>query len=418
MAGHEGGDGMTGTFACPECGDEVTLKGATPGREVQCSRCATWVEVPFLPRDGVWTRPRFRKARGRWVIPLAWAGVGLLAIVVAIVAGSHYLASQGRSSREAVVAEFLHAADAAEKSGRADRALSEVEAALAFLEPTEPAGSPRSIELRRRRDGLSIREAEARLAASPGMEASTAVGSLLSLQARARTDRALDGLTSTIHDAIDRARRRQVEADLAAARKASDDGRSFDALTLGERALVVADKLDAVSSHAVIAEAELILGPIVSRIGAIVVQRPGQFSLGSGESYDKLLGPVLTDALRRQGFAPRPSRGPARGLWDRHARYRLEFHLAESQGAIYLQSKNHTSEIAASLALINGDQTVWQTQVIGRTQVPLPNLAAYVGSRMAVSDHRSPESERLLHENARSVLLEQVAQRIRVLPAP
>ena len=31
--------------------------------------------------------------------------------------------------------------------------------------------------------------------------------------------------------------------------------------------------------------------------------------------------------------------------------------------------------------------------------MPLPNLAAYVGSRMAVSDHRSPESERLLHEN-------------------
>ena len=245
-----------------------------------------------------------------------------------------------------------------------------------------------------------------------------AVGDLLSLQARARTDRALDGQTTLILKAIAVARGRQVEADLASARKSAGEGRPFEALTIGERALLVADKLEGPAGRAAIARAETILGPIVARFGAVIVQRPGLYSLGSADAYDKAVGPTLDDTIRRQGYAPRPTQGPSRFVWDRHAPYRLEYQVTETRGGFYLASKNHTSEITMSLTLTKADRTLWQTRVLGRTQIPLPNLAAYVGSRMAVSAHQSSESERLLYENARSVTLEQVGPRVRSLPGP
>src|SRR4051794_38328163 len=101
---------MTGSFACPECGDEVEVHGATPGREVQCARCATWVEVPYLPRRGVWTRPRFRRRRPPWMIRAAWAAVAVLAVIVAVVAGTTVAASRGRAARDATVDGLVAAA--------------------------------------------------------------------------------------------------------------------------------------------------------------------------------------------------------------------------------------------------------------------------------------------------------------------
>ncbi len=407
---------MTGTFACPECGDEVTLKGATPGREVQCSRCATWVEVPYLPRDGVWTRPRYRKARRPWLIPLGWAGVALLALAIAFVAGSKYIESRGRSSREATLAEFIRTADQAEKLGRVDRALSEIEGALAYLRQGDRRASDRLADLRRRRDSLSIREAESRIVSAAKQEPDAAVGQLLTLQARARTDRTLDGLTTTILAAIDAARRRQVEADFAAARRARDEGRPFDALTLGERALGVADKLDANTARSAMAESDSILGPIVARMGVIVVQLPGTYSVGSVEAYDKTLAPILVDVLRRKGYVPKPPKGSARTIWDQHAPYRCEFRVAEAQGMFYLQSKNRVSEITANLSLLKGREAFWQVVMSGRTQVPLPDLSAYVGSRIAVSERRNPDVERMLYDNARASLMEQLGATVRGMP--
>ena len=407
---------MTGSFACPECGEEVALKGATPGREVQCSRCATWVEVPYLPRDGVWTRPKFRKARPAWVVPLAWACVGLLALVVAIVGGSKYVESKSRTSREATLDEILRTVDQAEKGGRADRALSEIEAALAFVRQGDPIESTRLAELQHRRDLLSFREAEIRIAASSRLEPIAAVGDLLTLQARAGTDRALDSLTSTILESLDAARRRLITTSFVNTQRARDENRPFDALRLGEQALAVAEKLDASAQRSAFTEAELILTPIVAKIGVILVQSPGRFTLGSTQTYETALGPILADKLRKQGYAPRPTRGPARVLWDGHAPYRVEFQIVETQGSLYLESKSRVSDITASISLARGQDILWETRLIGRTLVPLPDLAAYVGSRLAVSDRRNPEAERLLYENARGSLIEQAAARLSGLP--
>ena len=124
---------MSETFACPECGGEVELLGAAPGREVQCAHCASWLEVPYLPRGGVWTRARFRRSHAAWVIPAAWAGVAVLALLVAVVAWSKVSTSRSHAARDATLESLLASADAAEKARRPDRALSEIEAALALL---------------------------------------------------------------------------------------------------------------------------------------------------------------------------------------------------------------------------------------------------------------------------------------------
>ena len=409
---------MAGSFACPECGEQVELLGATPGREVLCARCATWVEVPYLPRDGVWTRRRFRRSRAAWVIPVAWTGVGLLAVLVAVVVATKVSSSRGRAARDATLDVLLASADAAEKSGRPDRALSELEAALALLRSAEPACDGQVEGLTVRRDALSAREAEARIAAAASAEPDAAVGDLLSLQARARKDRALEPLVPAILGAIDAARRRQAEAALAAARKALGEGRPLDALAAGERALAVADKIEGPSARSIADEAEALMTPVLARLGVVVVQIPGKFTLGSPSSYDAALGPIFVDALRRKGYAPRPASGPARALWDRHAARRLEFQVVESHGVLYLDSQNRLSLIAASLTFAKGGATLWNDTVSARTRVPLPDLPAYTSGRIAFADRRDLDMEHKLYEDARFLTHEQVAFHLKALPEP
>ena len=407
---------MAGTFACPECGAEVTLQGASSAREVRCAECSTWVEVPYLPREGVWTRAKFRKARPSWMIAAGWAGVALLAVVVAIVGAGKYVDSRVRGARDASVAEILKAADDAETAGHPGRALSEVEAALKLLR--DGGDARRVTALRDRRDALSVREAEARVAGSRTVGPSEAVGDLLSLQARARTDRALDPIAASIRLAIDAARARGMADDLAAARSAADAGRTADALARVDRALVAADKLDAGAIRSATAEAESIAGPILGRVGVIVEQGPGTFTLGSVASYDAALGPRIADVLRRRGYAPRPVSGPARPLWDRHAPYRLRFAVTEVQEGLYLQSKSRLSEVSAALTMVKGRETTWGDRSSTRTQVPLPDLPAYLAGRLAVSDRREPETERRLYEDARVRLVDVVVTRLGAIPAP
>jgi hypothetical protein len=384
---------------------------------VQCARCATWVEVPYLPRDGVWTRPRFRRHHAPWVIRAAWAGVALLAVVVAIVAGTTVVASRGRAARDATVDALVASADDAEKSGRPERALSEIEAALALLhsEGTCPAG--RLEELTARRDGLSVREAEARIATAAAAEPEAAVGDLLSLEARAAKDRALEPLIPAILGAVDAARRRQAASALAVARRAVAEGRPLDALEAGERALAVAEKLEGGAGGSIAADARALMTPIIARLGVVVVQLPGTFTIGTASAYDAALCPILADALRRHGFAPRPPTGPSRPLWEVHASHRLEFQVSEAMGVLYLHSQNRLSLINVDLAVRRGQQSLWSAHVNARTQVPLPDLAAGVASRIAVAG-RDLDMEHRLYEDARASAVGQVAFHLKALPDP
>jgi hypothetical protein len=408
---------MSETFACPECGGEVELLGAAPGREVQCAQCATWIEVPYLPRGGVWTRARFRRSHAAWVIPTAWAGVGLLAALVAVVAWSKVSTSRSHAARDATLESLIASADLAEKAHRPDRALSEIEAALVLLRQDDAGCGDQLHELMARRDALSAREGEARIAAAAKAAPDAAVGDLLSLQARARTDHALEPLVPTILQAVEAARLRQADAALAVARRSLDEKRPLDALAAGERALAVADKLSGEPSRSIAAEAERLMGPVLGRLGVVAVQLPGKFTLGSEASYDAALGPIIVDALRRRGFAPRPASGPASALWDRHVARRLEFHVAESRGVLYLESQNRITQIITTLTLVRGTVTLWQGAVTARTQVPLPALSAHASTRIGVAG-RDLDMEHKLYEDARATTLDRVASQLRGLPEP
>ena len=71
--------GEGGSFACPECGNKLALKGTTAGRQVRCGWCETWVEIPFLPRAMVPRWARFsRGRRPRWVA-WTWGGLAIVA---------------------------------------------------------------------------------------------------------------------------------------------------------------------------------------------------------------------------------------------------------------------------------------------------------------------------------------------------
>jgi hypothetical protein len=342
--------------------------------------------------------------------------VGLFAVFVLLVTVWKVTESKARQAREATVAEFLRTADAAEKAKRPDRALSEIEAVIAFLKSHDSTDTSKLDELKQRRDLLSVREAEARIESAANRDPNTALGELLTLQARARTDRALDSLSTTIRLAIDSARRRRVEADFDLARKATTDNRPFDAIHLVEQAVATAEKLDQTPRQAALETAETILKPIVARRGVIIQQQPGQFALGSVTLYETGLVPILADALKKQGYAPKPLKGPIQVFWDQYAPVRLDFQITEVLGSTYLQSLNRTSEITSNIVFHRGAEILWQNRMTTRTQVPIPIQSAFAASRLAVSDKRSTESERLLHENAKSTLFEQVAKTVRAVP--
>src|SRR3954468_9712839 len=155
-----GGSRMGGTFACPECGNPLELKGLAPGREVRCGWCRTRVEVPFLPRAAGrrrsstgWSRvPRW----ARW----AWPVVGLAAILlIAAGTGRMFLKRTPQGHAEALERLAAEAKDD-ERDGRLGPALAAIEAALVEAGKLKPPDGARLDELRAWRGRVARREIE------------------------------------------------------------------------------------------------------------------------------------------------------------------------------------------------------------------------------------------------------------------
>src|SRR4051794_16631826 len=109
------GEGMVGSFACPECGAEVTPGARSPGRQVRCARCSTLVEVPFLPRVAV--RRRGRSARA-WRRPAAWGALALVGVALMATGVGRALRSSPRAGPEAGLDELAAGSAEAEHDGR------------------------------------------------------------------------------------------------------------------------------------------------------------------------------------------------------------------------------------------------------------------------------------------------------------
>src|SRR5262245_11045942 len=121
---------MDGSFACPECGYELELSGTSPGRQIRCGWCETWVEVPFIPRAAVTSRWRSSRSRRPPWLPWAWGGIGLFALVVVLLVSIHTVNKLGRRKAETSVLAQIAQADALSKIGQFNQAREEYEAAL------------------------------------------------------------------------------------------------------------------------------------------------------------------------------------------------------------------------------------------------------------------------------------------------
>ena len=104
-------EGMGGSFACPECGTELAPEGLTPGREVQCAECSTWVEVPYLPRVAPPKRAQGRRKRPAWEWKLLRFAIAFAVVAVLGLVASQMIGSKVRNDRERVFAELVASAD-------------------------------------------------------------------------------------------------------------------------------------------------------------------------------------------------------------------------------------------------------------------------------------------------------------------
>lgn len=407
---------MTGVFACPECGRKLSVEGLSPGREVQCAECLTWVEVPFLPRATGQGRGRRRARRSPWASKaLQWA-IAFSAVVLLGLMATRMIGGRVRSDRERVLAELVASVDQAESARRYDVAFREIEAALAHARTFEREGSGRMIELEGRRDRLSLSEARARLEGVDALDADSAVGESQTLAKRAKRDPALAPLAGAIEEHLANSRVRQAEADLGRARRAFEAGKDAEAFEIAERLYQRARDLPDAESRRYRDEAEAVLGAAVGRSGVALPAVAGRFVAGSAEGYASKLERFRVDMLKARGYLAQPHDSPWSSLWEEKAPFVQAVQVAESQDEFYLQSKNRTTLIDGTLELLREGKVIWKTRVISRTRSPLPDLPAYLAGHIATSSKRNPEVEKLLHDDALTQFAEQAVKNLRSLP--
>jgi hypothetical protein len=413
---------MDGGFACPDCGCEIRVQGLSPGRQVHCDWCEALVEVPFIPRADLIKRMRRERKQARrrgW--PL-WANVVVILLTVAIVvAGAgRLLRHHWRSVDSDMLTRLMESSRAEEDSGRLEAALSELEAAVAFAHKLDPP-PPCLGELESRRASVSNREAREQLsklsAYQPNArdEPAQSLGRALTLQARTSKDPALSNLREPVAALLERLRTQWASVDARASEQALEEGQPERAMSFCIRMQEATEDLANPIRTELRGQAHSLAERIVSRHGIVIEPVTGEFTLGSPESYASLLRPSLYQELQKHGFLPRTRTTPWDDLWLSHSRYRVTTVIKEHQDDVYLDSMNRITIIDSRLSVLDGSQVLWYEAPIGRTQVPLPGIPALMAGRMAASDHRSQEFEKLLYNNARDALIERLAYNLRNL---
>src|SRR5262249_6521538 len=153
-----GGGGMDGSFACPECGSTVEVRGLAPGRQVRCGFCQRLLEVPYLPRVPVapWKRRRF--ARPKWV-PWAWSAIGVVAAVILIVLVVRIWRRHHQTALEESIYERIESSRLQQESGHLNLALIDLDVALELARKADPPLARLPLdELRTRRQDLARRD--------------------------------------------------------------------------------------------------------------------------------------------------------------------------------------------------------------------------------------------------------------------
>ena len=429
---------MSGGFACPECGQSIALRGLTPGREVICPACATLVEVPYLPRaTGRPRRPDNRAeprlpgrrsrsrawrgggmslaARRRLVWGVALGAVGLVALTTWWAVGS--IESRARSDRERVLDELIAASEAAATAGDPGGAFREIEAALTQARKLDPNGSARLEALVDRRDHAARAEVEARLATLDKLAPDARAGEALILDERTRRDPALAALADQVGGAVESALTTQAETDRDRGRAALQAGRGLEAFQLASRAHDRADRLATrAAATRIEGEARQIIVDAVERFGA--VRADPTASPPGADSTEGFVVALWTEALAHRGYLLAPGESRWSAVWTAHAPYQVSARVVESHEGLYLQSQNRPTQIDGQFAVTLRSQPRWQTRIYAQTRAPIPDLAAFVASRLATADHRDAEIERRFRDDARTAFRAQADRNFRAIPPP
>jgi hypothetical protein len=390
---------MDGSFACPECGSEVEVRGLAPGRQVRCAFCHRLLEVPYLPRAAGPSWKRRRHARPKWV---AWAWVGLCALLAVVVAAGavQFLRRKYDSIQDRSINQLLQSSQRHEADGRLNEALIDLDAALELADKAGPAWVKRREEERTRRPDLARRDAEAVLAGLCRNPSSTfRLGDWLNLIARAERDADVAQLSTRIDEGFQASLSEQTKRELESGRQLFDSGALSRSMDACDRVGALIKHLSKVSQPAVRKQTEALVEQLVRTAGIVVDVRSGEFLYGSN-SYVADMVPVLEKALESKGYLSRREKSAWRDLW-RDSPFHAQLDVSETKEGNYLSSENRLTLIHCELTVTAGDRRIWQSTPRSRSVVPLPGLPAYLASRVAVSPERSDEFERLLYKNAR-----------------
>ena len=350
-----------------------------------------------------------------WVRPVA----AIFILAIAAAATNRMVRARWRSAESEALCNLLASADRAEAGGHYAEALASLEGALTLVSQKSDPQHDRNA-LKQRRDVLARKEAEARLMTlekSPSTEdPRRGVGNALTLLARCRKDAALAGLEERIGRTLDTFRLRSAEGDLKFARNAFDAGLYEQALDFSMSQYRTADDLPKLDRERLQNASRTLAERIIVQNGTVVSPFQGQFTYGSNASYQERIRSALLTVLRERGYLLKPGSSPWDDLWVAKSPYQVTISLNELQNDVYLQSPNRLSHIEGRLLMSFQGRQVWSEVFKGTTQVPLPHLSAYQGSRLAVSDRRSPEFERVLYDDAFETMFDRYLVSLRHLP--
>ncbi|MDG3005673.1 hypothetical protein [Paludisphaera mucosa] len=402
---------MDGEFACPECGQTVKVRRAGPGRQVRCEFCNSLLEVPFLPRvDGAWRRKRFE--RPRWV-PWAWWGVALALMGIIATAAIQTLIRGERAGRTRAIERLIASSKAHEAEGRLDLALIDLDSALEVAPTTDvPVEAPEAIRERRR--GLARRDVHQVLGKlkSDGRD-SQSLGDWLNLVARVGADRDLAPVRKDVEARFVETLQLWID-DLAA--RAAREPNPTAALALCGEGADLAGHLSQPDRGLALERFRTIAANLVDRRGVAIDVVPGAYILGTPAGYERAFQAMIVEALRSKGYLAPPATARWRDLWS-NPPYRFGYAIRESQEGTYLGTQNRLSRIEVQLALHDRGREIFKTTPHARTIVPVPGLPSYLAGRLALSQDRVDEAEKMLYDDAFSQVRDKFQHSLANLPA-
>jgi hypothetical protein len=337
--------------------------------------------------------------------------------VILMALGVRIWRRHAQSAQEGSIHKLIESSRLQEHEGHLNQALIDLDAALDLARNAGPRQHLPLEDLKARRQDLARRDAglvlDRLIQQDPGP---ASLGDWLNLSARARRDPDLAPLRPRIQEQFQAVVRHRVDSELAAARKAFESGKVVASLHACDQIAKLLPHLESDSRQGARRATEALVTRLVETHGVVVEAPEGEFVFGSQASYVADLLPVLLQGLEAKNYLPNRAESPWHDLW-KHARYRLRLEVSEQFERNYLATENRLTRINARLALSSGGNLVWQAIPTALTTVPLPNLPAYLSSRLAASPQRRDDQERMLYDNARGQILERFSYHLIHMPA-